>query len=257
MLTPLYRLYEGRLLRRVQAHPVPRHVGIILDGNRRHGRQNKITDPEQMYMAGANKLDDLLRWCIDLGVSATTLWVLSADNFRRKPQEISGILTAIENKLKLLAADLQIHRQRIRVRAVGRLELLPDSTLAAVRAAEAETKKYDGMYLTIAAAYSGRQEIADAVQAFLREQVKQQKALKDVVELVTPDAIGQFLYAPDLPDPDLIIRTSGEIRLSGFLLWQSAYSEFYFTDVFWPAFRRIDFLRAVRAWQQRQRRFGQ
>jgi short-chain Z-isoprenyl diphosphate synthase len=256
MLRPLYRVYEHRLLRRVRAHPVPRHIGLILDGNRRHGRQNNVTDPGQIYMAGANKLDDLLDWCIDLGISATTLWVLSTDNLRRKPEEISGILTAIENKLNRLADDFQVHRQRIRVRAVGHLELLPDSTLAAVQAAEAATRKYHGMYLTIAAAYSGRQEIADAVKAFLSEQVKQGKVLENVVELLTPDAIGKFLYAPDLPDPDLIIRTSGEIRLSGFLLWQSAYSEFYFTDVFWPAFRRIDFLRAVRAWQQRQRRFG-
>jgi short-chain Z-isoprenyl diphosphate synthase len=188
---------------------------------------------------------------IDLGVSATTLWVLSTDNFRRKPDEISGILTAIEIKLKLLADNFQVHRQRIRVRAVGRLELLAGFNPRRGASRRSRNKgRWHVSELTIAAAYSGRQEIADAVKAFLREQVEQEKVLKDVVELLTPDAIGKFLYAPDLPDPDLIIRISGEIRLSGFLLWQSAYSEFYFTDVFWPAFRRIDFLRAVRAWQQ-------
>ena len=136
------------------------------------------------------------------------------------------------------------------------LELLPPSTLAAVRAAEAATQNYRGMYLRIAAAYGGREEIVDAVKRLLQEQLAHNKSLAEVIELVTPEAIGRSLYAPDLPDPDLIIRTSGEIRLSGFLLWQSAFSEFYFTDVYWPAFRRIDFLRAVRAFQQRQRRFG-
>ena len=136
------------------------------------------------------------------------------------------------------------------------MELLPESTLAAVRVAEAATSAYGDLHLTIAAAYGGRQEITDAVQAFLRDQQGQGSALAEAVELVTPEAISRYLYTPDLPDPDLIIRTSGEIRLSGFLLWQSAYSEFYFTDVFWPAFRRVDFLRAVRAFQQRRRRHG-
>jgi short-chain Z-isoprenyl diphosphate synthase len=256
MLAPFYRLYEHRLSRLVKAYPVPNHVGIILDGNRRHGRQHNVTDPEQIYTAGADKLDDLLDWCVELAIPATTLWVLSTDNFRRRPEEVSGILAALENKLKVLANDAQIHSQKIRVRAVGRLELLPESTLAAVRAAELATRPYNGRYLTIAAAYGGRQEIVDAVKEFMREQAREGKTLKDAVELMTPATIGRLLYAPDLPDPDLIIRTSGEIRLSGFLLWQSAYSEFYFTDVFWPAFRRIDFLRAVRAWQQRRRRFG-
>jgi short-chain Z-isoprenyl diphosphate synthase len=139
---------------------------------------------------------------------------------------------------------------------VGRLELLPSSTLAAVRAAEAATKDYSGLHLTIAAAYGGREEIVDAVRGLLRDQLAQDKTLREAIELVTPEAISQSLYAPDLPDPELIIRTSGEIRLSGFLLWQSVFSEFYFTDVYWPAFRRIDFLRALRAFQQRQRRFG-
>jgi short-chain Z-isoprenyl diphosphate synthase len=110
--------------------------------------------------------------------------------------------------------------------------------------------------LTIAAAYGGREEIVDAVRGLLREQLAQDKTLREVIDFVTPEAIGRCLYAPDLPDPELIIRTSGEIRLSGFLLWQCVFSEFYFTDVYWPAFRRIDFLRALRAFQQRQRRFG-
>jgi short-chain Z-isoprenyl diphosphate synthase len=207
-------------------------------------------------MTGAHKLDDLLNWCIDLGVAAITLWVLSTENLKRSPEEVSAILTAIETKLGSLATDHQMHRQKIRVRAVGRLELLPMSTIAAVRAAEAATRQHEGITLTIAAAYGGRQEIVDAVQSLLREQLNRGCDLVKAIPLVTTEAIGRHLYAPDLPDPDLIIRTSGEIRLSGFLLWQSAHSEFYFTDVFWPAFRQIDFLRAVRAYQQRSRRFG-
>jgi len=256
LLAPAYRVYERCLLRQVVTQPVPRHVGLILDGNRRYGRQHKLCNPHEIYAAGANKLDDLIVWCIELGIPAVTLWVLSTDNLGRRPEEVSGIMKAVETKLSLLAKDPQIHRRRIRVRAVGRLELLPCSTVAAVRAAEAATEQYDGMHLTIAAAYGGRQEITDAIQKLLGEQLSAGKTLKEVIELITPEMICRYLYSPDLPDPDLIIRTSGEIRLSGFLLWQSAYSEFYFTDVFWPAFRRIDFLRAIRAFQQRQRRLG-
>jgi short-chain Z-isoprenyl diphosphate synthase len=256
-LSMVYGLYERRLLAQVRAFPLPRHVGIILDGNRRFGRRHNLTSPQEIYSAGAQKLDDLLDWCVDLGLGAITLWVLSTDNFDRHAEELSGILSAVENKLLALASDPQIHRQRIRVRAVGRLDLLPGSTFAAVRAAEAATKGYDGMFLTIAAAYGGQQEITDAVQSLLREQLNAGKTLAQAIALVTPEAIGPYLYSPDLPDPDLIIRTSGEIRLSGFLLWQSAYSEFHFTDVFWPEFRRIDFLRAIRAFQQRHRRYGQ
>ncbi|HXQ41771.1 MAG TPA: polyprenyl diphosphate synthase [Candidatus Udaeobacter sp.] len=256
VLAPLYRLYEARLLSQVRRRPVPRHVGLILDGNRRYGRQHNLTDPREIYGAGAEKLDDLLSWCADLGIPTITLWVFSTENFERRPEEVSGILSAIEAKLTMLARDPRIHSRKVRVRAMGRLELLPDSTLAAVRTAETATAGYDDMQLTIAAAYGGRQEITDAVQAFLRDLQQRGGALAEAVELVTPEAISSYLYAPDLPDPELIIRTSGEIRLSGFLLWQSAYSEFYFTDVFWPAFRKVDFLRAVRAFQQRRRRFG-
>jgi short-chain Z-isoprenyl diphosphate synthase len=256
VLAALYRIYERRLARQVRAQAVPRHVGVILDGNRRHGRQHQLIDPEEVYTVGADKLDDLLAWCVELGIPAVTLWVLSTDNLARKSEEVSGILAAIEAKLLQLAKAPQIHRQRVRVRAIGRLDLLPAPTLAAVRAAEAATQDYDGLHLTIAAAYGGRQEITDAVQSLLREQLQKGKALQDVIDLVTPDAVGRHIYSRDLPDPDLIIRTSGEIRLSGFLLWQSTTSEFYFSEVNWPAFRKIDFLRAIRSFQGRTRRYG-
>src|SRR3989442_4553917 len=149
------------------------------------------------------------------------------------------------------------HHLGVRVRAVGKLDLLPDSVVAAIREAEEATAANRGMVLTIAVAYGGRQEIIDAMQAMLREKAKQGEDLETIIEGISEETLAQYLYTPDLPDPDLIIRTSGEVRLSGFLLWQSAYSEFYFCDVHWPAFRKTDFLRAVRAFQQRDRRFGQ
>jgi short-chain Z-isoprenyl diphosphate synthase len=256
MLAPVYRLYEQRLLQEVLANPVPRHIGLILDGNRRFARLNNMRRPDDAYMAGANKLDDLLEWCRELEIPAITLWVFSTDNRKRPPEEVTGILAAVETKLKSLAGDSQFLRRQVRVRAVGRLDLLPPSTLAVLRAAESATRDYRGMHLTIAAAYGGREEIVDAVRGLLRDQLARHKTLEEAIEQVTPEAIGRSLYAPDLPDPDLIIRTSGEVRLSGFLLWQSVFSEFYFTDVYWPAFRRVDFLRALRAFQQRHRRFG-
>jgi short-chain Z-isoprenyl diphosphate synthase len=252
----LYYLYERRLLRQVRGEAMPRHVGVILDGNRRYARERGLADPSEVYRLGARKLDEVLDWCGELGISAVTLWVFSTDNLSRSPEEVSGILSTVEAKLTQLSQDPQIHRRRVRVRAVGKLELLPDSTLAAIRRAEEATAGYDAMVLTIAVAYGGREEIADAVRALLRDKAKQGEGIHEIVEGVTQEEIRRYLYAADLPDPDLIIRTSGEIRLSGFLLWQSAYSEFYFSDVHWPAFRKIDFLRGVRAFQQRERRFG-
>jgi len=252
----LYYFYERRLVRQIGRHPVPRHVGIILDGNRRYARERGVRDLVQTYGLGARKLDDVLEWCAELAIPAVTLWVFSTENLRRSPAEVSGILSAIDAKLTQLAHHPRIHHLGVRVRAVGKLDLLPDSTLAAIRAAEEATAAHRALVLTIAVAYGGRQEIADAVQALLREKAKQGEDLETVIEGISQEAIGRYLYAPDLPDPDLIIRTSGEIRLSGFLLWQSAYSEFYFCDVHWPAFRKVDFLRGVRAFQQRERRLG-
>ena len=252
----LYRLYARRLEAEVARRPTPRHVGIILDGNRRWARAQG-RDPVDAYRLGAAKLDEVLAWCVDLGIPAVTLWACSTENLGRDPEELRGLLTVIENKLSALAGDPRIHRRRIRVQAVGKLDLLPDSTLAAIRRAEQATAGYADAVLTFALAYGGRQEIADAVQRLVRDRAKQGGTLDEIVDAVTQEEISRYLYAPDLPDPDLIIRTSGEVRLSGFLLWQSAYSEFYFCDVHWPEFRKIDFLRAIRSYQQRDRRFGQ
>ncbi len=253
---PIYALYGQRLLTQVRIRPPPRHVGIILDGNRRFGRLSGMVDPMQVYAKGAQKLDDLLDWCGELSIPAVTLWVCSTDNLAREPQQVASILGALETKLRALISDPQLHRRRVRVQAIGRLDLLPQSTVDAIRAAEAATADYDTMVLSIAVAYGGREEIADAVREMLSEAMQAGATLSDIINDVCPERIGKHLYLSGTPEPDLIIRTSGELRLSGFLLWQSCYSEFYFSDVLWPAFRKIDFLRAVRAFQQRKRRYG-
>jgi short-chain Z-isoprenyl diphosphate synthase len=252
----LYYVYERRLLRQVRGRSVPRHLGIILDGNRRYALERGVPDLREAYALAADRLDDVLEWCAEVGIPAVSLWVFSTDNFRRSAKEVSGILSAVESKLRGLAQHPSSRRLGLRVRAVGKLDLLPDSTIAAIQAAEAATADNRAMVLTFAVAYGGRQEIIDAMQAMLREKGKQGEDLQTIIDGITEETLAQYLYAPDLPDPDLIIRTSGEIRLSGFLLWQSAYSEFYFCDAHWPAFRKIDFLRAVRAYQERERRFG-
>ena len=256
MLRLLYWLYAFRLRRQISSHPVPRHVGIILDGNRRYARKHRLNHPRAAYDLGAEKLDDVLAWCVDLGIPAVTLWVCSIDNLRRSKAEVSDILAAVEAKIGALAQDPAIHRHRVRVKAVGRLDLLPPATMAVLRAAERATADYDALILIIAIAYGGREEIADAVRGLVRDKVRHGADLETIIEGITPLTIDDYLYTAGLPDLDLIIRTSGEIRLSGFLLWQSARSEFYFSDVNWPEFRRIDFLRAIRSFQQRSRRFG-
>jgi short-chain Z-isoprenyl diphosphate synthase len=256
LLRPLYYLYERRLVREIRSRPLPRHVGIILDGNRRYGRARAIAEPREWYSLGAGKLDDVLEWCAELGIAAVTLWLFSAENFARPSAEVSGIFSAIEAKLQALARDNFVHHRRIRVRAIGRLTMLPEPVIAAITAAERATAGYDGMALNFAVAYGGRQEIVDAMKALLHAEAARGTGVAELIDRLTPEAISENLYMAGSPDPDLIIRTSGEIRLSGFLLWQSAHSEFYFTDVLWPAFRKVDFLRAIRAFQERKRRFG-
>jgi short-chain Z-isoprenyl diphosphate synthase len=254
----LYRLYEHRLRRQIGAGRLPEHVGLILDGNRRYAREQGFPDPSRAYEMGAQKLDEVLLWCSELGISAVTLWVCSTENLKRSRAEVSGILGAVEAKIGALAQDPRIHQRRVRVKAAGRLSLLPMSTVAVIRKAEEATADYDAMVLTIAVAYGGREEIVDAVRDLIRAKARDGLlGLDELAEQITPAAIDQYLYTVGLPDPDLIIRTSGEVRLSGFLLWQSVHCEFYFTDVYWPEFRKVDFLRAIRSFQQRTRRFGQ
>ncbi len=255
-LSLLYGLYERRLVREVQRHPLPRHIGLILDGNRRYARELGFEDPLAGHRVGADKLEEVMDWLEELQIKITTLFALSTENLTRSPAELNGIIALIEDKMRSVAVDPKIHRKGVRVRAVGQMELLPASLQEAIALAEEATRHHDNFYLNIAVGYGGRQEITDAVAQLLRERARRGESLAKAAEEITPEEIGKYLYTYDMPDPDLIIRPSGEVRLSGFLLWQSAYSEFYFCDAHWPAFRKIDLLRAIRSYQQRKRRFG-
>jgi short-chain Z-isoprenyl diphosphate synthase len=252
----LYRLYQRRLLNEIRRGQLPQHIGLILDGNRRYARAIGLSDILDGHRRGVAKLEEVLGWCEELNVRMVTIWILSTENLQRPPEELTGLLRLIETKMRDAARDPKTHAKRMRIRAIGKLELLPASVQEAIREAEEATRDYDGFYLNVAVGYGGRQEIVDAVQSLLRDRHALGMSLADAIESVTPDNVSKYLYMYDLPDPDLIIRTSGELRLSGFLLWQSAYSEFYFCDAYWPAFRRIDLLRAIRSFQQRERRFG-
>lgn len=247
----VYRAYERRLERDVRAGELPRHVGLILDGNRRWARAMGYEDTAEGHRRGAEKIDELLAWCIDLDIPVVTLWLLSTENLSRDPQEVGELLHVIEETVGRLA-----RRPPWRIRALGALDLLPDSTRGALESAEERTAGRTGPLLNIAVGYGGRQEIADATRRMLEAFAAEGIDAAEAAKRVTPEEIARYLYTAGIPDPDLIVRTSGEIRLSGFLLWQSAHSEYYFCDPFWPDFRRIDFLRAVRAYQQRRRRFG-
>jgi short-chain Z-isoprenyl diphosphate synthase len=252
----LYRVYEDRLLREVRGGMLPRHIGLILDGNRRYAKSRGYSNILEGHQRGADKLEEVLGWCEELQIKMVTVWIFSTENVSRSQEEVDGLLELIEKKMYEIARDPKVHRKRMRIRAIGKMELLPPSTVKAIREAEDVTRDYDAFCLNVAVGYGGRQEIADAVVAMLQHKSSRGVALDRIIDEVTVDEIGKYLYTDDLPDPDLIIRTSGEVRLSGFLLWQSAYSEYYFCDAYWPVFRKIDFLRAIRSYQQRERRFG-
>ena len=252
----IYRLYENKLLSEVKKIPPPRHVGLILDGNRRFALEKGLKTITEGHRMGADKLDEVLSWCEELKIRNTTVWVFSTENVSRSREEVKELLQVIEWKIQQLAQDPLTHKRRMKIKAIGKMELLPETTRRMIKEAEEATRDYENFSLNIALGYGGRQEIADALKDLVRKKLSNGASLEDIIGHVTPDEIGRHLYTLDLPDPDLIIRTSGEIRMSGFLLWQSAYSEFYFCDVYWPAFRKIDFLRAIRSYQQRERRFG-
>lgn len=248
--------YEQRLAREVKANSkLPKHLGLILDGNRRFAKAAGM-QREMGHSIGADKAHEVLQWCLELGIPAATIWVLSTDNKSRDPEELAHILKLLEQEARNLATDPRIHANGVRVRAIGQHENFPANVLDALQDLEKKTAHYTGMRLNIAVGYGGREEIVDAVKAHLKAQAAAGVPLSAVAEKLTPEDISRHLYAADIPDPDFIIRTSGEIRLSGFMLWQSVYSEYYFCDVYWPGFRRVDFLRALRDFQGRDRRFG-
>ncbi|MBY8884061.1 isoprenyl transferase [Streptomyces sp. PTM05] len=246
----VYGLYARRVESRLDLAQAPKHIGVILDGNRRWAKASGGSAVEG-HRAGADKIAEMLGWCEETGVEVVTLWLLSTDNLSRPPEELNPLLGIIEGAVSGLAA-----RGRWRVHHVGTLDLLPGHTQAVLKEAEEATREADGLLVNVAVGYGGRQEIADAVRSLLLDHASRGTSVEDIAEVLDIDHIAEHLYTRGQPDPDLIIRTSGEQRLSGFMLWQSAHSEYYFCEVFWPAFRKVDFLRALRDYAARHRRYG-
>jgi short-chain Z-isoprenyl diphosphate synthase len=246
-----YRLYERRLQAALSQSEVPRHVGVMCDGNRRWARSAGLLDVSSGHRKGADKIFELLDWCRQERVEVVTLWLLSTDNLvARAPEELEPLLSIIEATVRQLVA------QRWRVKPVGALDLLPAETAQVLKDAGEATANYPGLQVNVAVGYGGRREIADAVRSLLQEQATKGTTIEELAEVLDVEHIAEHLYTAGQPDPDLVIRTSGEQRLGGFLLWQSAHSEFYFCDAYWPAFRKVDFLRALRSYAGRNRRYG-
>ena len=245
-----YELYERGLLRDLRPEQMPKHVGVIVDGNRRWARAFGAESPSG-YRAGAGKIEEFLGWCDDLGVEVVTLWLLSTDNLGRPDSELQPLLGVIER----LAGSLADVR-RWRIHPVGALDLLPGTTAEQLKAAADRTSHLTAMTVNIAVGYGGRRELADAVRSLLHEHASKGTTIEELAGILDVEHIAAHLYTRGQPDPDLVIRTSGEQRLSGFLLWHSVHSEFYFCEALWPDFRRVDFLRAIRAYAARERRFG-
>ena len=248
----LYSMYEARLARRLAGSERPRHVALILDGNRRWARDAGLDDVNDGHRAGAAKISDLLGWCGVAGVEVATIFLLSTDNLTRPADELDPLLEIIADVVDELTGPARPWRLRV----VGAMELLPAPFAERLAAAAARTTDRPGLQVNVAIGYGGRQEIADAVRKLLLQHAESGTSFEELAEVLDVDHIAAHLYTSGQPDPDLVIRTSGEQRLSGFLLWQSAHSEFYFCEAYWPEFRRVDFLRALRDYAARHRRYG-
>ncbi|MDV6011526.1 isoprenyl transferase [Haloechinothrix sp. LS1_15] len=247
----VYSAYSRRLIKQAGGR-TPRHIAVILDGNRRWAREAGFTDVSDGHRIGALKIAHLLQWCREAGVEVVTLFLLSMDNLKRENEEVHALLEIIAGVVDELAGQSQPWRLRI----VGALDMLPHDIATQLSAAAMRTSSRSGMEVNVAVGYGGRQEIAYAVRRLLEQHASEGTSIEELARTLDVDHISEYLYTSGQPDPDLIIRTSGEQRLSGFLLWQSANSEFWFTEAYWPAFRRVDFLRALRDFACRERRYG-
>jgi len=245
-------LTERRLTELVRSEPVPRHLAIIMDGNRRFARAAGIGIRDG-HAKGRDTLEELLNWCLELKIRILTVYALSTENLQRSPDELEGLMELFDGALRDIAKDERVHRHRIRVRVIGNRALLPPKLREAVTIAEEATKEYEEYRYNVALGYGGRDEIVQAIRELARE-VRDGTLAPEAIDSST---VARHLYTADLPDPDLILRTSGEERISNFLLWQSAYSELYFSDVLWPGLTRLEFLRAIRTFQLRRRRYGE
>ncbi|MFM8921663.1 MAG: isoprenyl transferase [Candidatus Nanopelagicaceae bacterium] len=245
---PLYPLYERRLLRKLDFTQTPHHIGIIVDGNRRWAKENTV-EASSGHQAGADKILEFLNWCEAAQVKLVTIWLLSTDNFKRSQQELDELLKIISNLVKDLSKT-----NRWNVKVVGAVDVLPDWMAEEFQKLPKDLKTE--LDVNVAIGYGGRREIVDAIKAYLQTERDKGASIEQAAADLNVEVISKFLYTAGQPDPDLLIRTSGEQRLGGFLLWQSTHSEFYFCEAYWPDFRRVDFLRALRAYSQRHRRFG-
>lgn len=248
-----YRLYERKLESQIKQDRLPEHVAIILDGNRRWAKYHFLANMGA-HAIGADKAEQLLTWIYDLRIKITTLYVLSIENLERDKKELNDIFELLGIKLEKLYNDSRIHERQMKIKAIGNIDSLPESLKEILFKLEKETNHYDLTFLNIAIAYGGQQELVEAIRKIAYDVEKKELQISDINE----QSIDSYLYTSHLPqpEPDLILRTSGEKRLSGFLLWQSAYSELVFMDVFWPEFRKIDLMRAIRTFQRRRRRYG-
>lgn len=251
-LKPLYAVYEWYISRNLRSENMPKHVAIIMDGNRRFSKIQGNIDNIEGHKRGINTLEQVLDWCLDLGIEILTVYAFSIENFKRPKNEVEGLMALFKENFGSIALNKKIHKNKVRMKAVGKLELLPDDVREAIKIAEDSTSKYNDRLVNIAIGYDGRLEIVDAMKKIAKDVKNGKYKPEDIDERL----VNENLYTAGLVDPNLIIRTSGEERLSGFLLWQSSYSELYFCDSLWPQLRKVDFLRALRSYQQRERRFG-
>jgi tritrans,polycis-undecaprenyl-diphosphate synthase [geranylgeranyl-diphosphate specific] len=240
-----------KLLEQIKNNEVPKHVAIIMDGNRRFATELGLP-PNTGHLFGRDKLEEVLEWCFDLGIKNLTVYAFSTENFDRDSTEVKTLMTLCRNELEKASKDSRIHKNQVKVRVIGRLDLLPDDISKSAQIVMDKTKDYNNYSLNIAIAYGGREEIIQAIQKIASDVKENKLKIEDIKEPI----VSKYLYTNGLPDPDLILRTSGEERISNFLLWQLAYSELYFSDVYWPAFQKRDFLKAIKTCQQRKRRFG-
>ncbi|MEA2054079.1 MAG: polyprenyl diphosphate synthase [Candidatus Thermoplasmatota archaeon] len=245
------RIRAKKMMEEVKKNPVPRHLAIIMDGNRRYALHRGL-DLREGHRMGGDKLEDVMGWCHEAGIKGLTVFAFSTDNFNRPHEEVEHLMNLFEEDLKKMASDKRIHENKVRIRIIGQIGKLPDRVAKAAREVTKATENYGKYYFNIAIGYGGREEIVEAVKKIARS-VKNGKIKPEDIK---KEMISSYLYTSDTPDPDLILRTSGEERISNFLLWQIAYSELYFSDVYWPALKKTDFLKVIKSYQRRQRRHG-
>ena len=252
LLQPIYSVYEWYISRNFEKDKMPKHVAIIMDGNRRYSKLQGNMSAIEGHKRGVDTLENVLEWCIDLGINIVTVYAFSTENFKRNEKEVKDLMNLFVRSFLSIRKKKKIHKNKVKLKAVGRLDLFPDDVRDAIKDAEKSTENYSGRQINIAMGYDGRVEIVDAFKKIAKKVEKGEISPESIDE----NMINENLYTAGLEDPNLVIRTSGEERLSGFLLWQSSYSELYFTDSLWPELRKVDFLRAIRSYTQRQRRFG-